>query len=203
MGGSETIDLQKLAPRIAMLSRQLSNVQLTTALRAGAIMAASDVRDRFSRGVSPEGVSWVPLAHPRPSGGNAQPLRDNGLLMASVYGRSDRNSVTVGTNLVYASLHQFGGVIRPVRAKWLTIPATREAKRAGGARRFPRDLHAIFGKRGGVLLDQTDTVQYYLAKEVTVPARPFLGFSTDWFLRMELLLLSEIEKSVTSVRIVR
>ena len=204
--GPTGVTIETFLPTLRELAVQVTKPRLEIVLRAGAIMAASDVRNNFAKSVSPEGVPWRRLAYPRiNSKGDDKPLRDTGILMASVYGRSDGNSITVGTNLIYAALHQFGGVVRPVKAKWLAIPLTKEAKRAGSARRFPNPLRCVISKTSGkgVLLDTDDEVQYALVKEVKVPARPFLGFSPTFLERMERLLMDEIAKGVSSVREVR
>lgn len=51
-----------------------------------------------------------------------QPLRDTGLLQRSVSSRVTPDGVIVGTNLRQAKIHQFGGVIRPKKAKVLVFP---------------------------------------------------------------------------------
>lgn len=193
-------------PSLVALARQVSAPRLDVVMRAGAIMAASDVRNNFARSQSPEGVPWRRLAHPRPnSSGKDQPLRDTGLLMASCYGRADATSITVGSNLVYARLHQFGGVVKPVRAQWLSIPLTREAYRSKSPRNYPGDLRAVISKKTGkgVLLDTDDVAQYALVKEVEVPARPFLGFSPSFLDRIQRMLLDEITRGMNNVREVR
>lgn len=142
----------------------------------------ADVKENFVRSADPDGKAWRPLLFQRPRGGSL-PLRDTGVLMASVTAagkghveRVTNVSVTVGTNLEYAAIHQAGGVVYPKKT-FLAIPKTREAQRAGSPRRFPRVLFAKVGKQGGVLVEaKSGTVQYALARQVTIPARPFLGF---------------------------
>jgi len=82
------------------------------------------------------------------------------------------DSVLVGTNLRYARIHHEGGVIRPVRGKYLTIPLTKEA-----AVRRPRDFQNTFIAKGVIFQKESDgsiTPLYALKKQVTIPARPFL-----------------------------
>ena len=172
----------------------------------------SDIKKNFSEGHSPDGVKWRALAHGRPSGGTALPLRDNGLLLASVGYHITGNEIAAGSGLEYAGVHQWGKVIKPVKAKMLAIPITKEAKRAGGPRNFPRPLVAIVGKNGkGVLAEaprpkpkgkrkstavaagpvkrQMGKVHFILVKEVTVPARPFVGLSSGLMGRLEMLMI--------------
>jgi phage gpG-like protein len=49
-------------------------------------------------------------------------LQDRGALRESIDVDPRSNSVAVGSNLVYARIHQFGGVIRPKKGNCLCIP---------------------------------------------------------------------------------
>lgn len=135
----------------------------------------SDVKGRFLSSTAPDGRAWAPLKRPRPSGGG-KPLLDTGALMASISGRFTPTSVVVGTNRPGAALHQFGGTVRPVKGKFLAIPLTPMAKRAGSPRRLtgtaalPLFARRIEGELRG---------HFLLVKGAKVPARPFLGVSAD------------------------
>lgn len=133
----------------------------------------ADVKRNIATGTSPDGSKFKPLRYGRPRGGNS-PLRDTGRLMASITGRSDRTSVTVGSAHPGAAIQNFGGVIRPKRAKFLSIPLTKEAARAGSPRRMkgtPRT--PLFAKLvGGKMVGH-----FLLVKKVTVPKREFMGLS--------------------------
>lgn len=152
--------------------------------QAVATALAADIRRRFQTSTAPDGTPWRPLSRPRPNGG-AKPLLDTGLLRNSVTARPEPDGASAGTNAVQAPLMNFGGVVRPAKGKFLAVPATREAKRAGSPRRFPTALSPRVGRRGGVLLDPRGRVQFYLTRQVTVPARPFLGLSADGFRAVE------------------
>lgn len=141
----------------------------------GAAMAA-DVRQRFVTATDPGGRPWRPLKFARPSG-PGKPLRDTGLLVGSITHTHGPDWVAVGTNHPGAGLHQFGGTVTPRGGKYLAIPLTRQAKRAGSPRRFPGKLSPRIGKRGGVMVDGRGVAQFALVKSVAVPARPFLGLS--------------------------
>ena len=98
-------------------------------------------------------------------------------------------TLVVGTNLDKAPIHQYGGTITPTNAKALSIPLSVEAQRAGGAGKFPRPLFLL--KRKGkppLLAEQKQkgkgkrqrtelTLHYILLQSVTIPARPFIGWS--------------------------
>jgi phage gpG-like protein len=141
----------------------------------------NDIRRRFATGTAPNGTPWPKLKYPRISGGD-QPLLDTGVLRASVQVTATADGVVARTNHPGAAIHQYGGVIRPKRGKYLAIPATKEAKRAGSPRRFPRPLKTQLGRNrnGGVMYELRGgvrVVQFYLSKKVTIPARPFMGIS--------------------------
>ena len=96
--------------------------------------------------------------------------------------RSSRGDVVgyVGTNVVYARIHEFGGEIKPKNAQWLTIPVNPTIK--GRARDY-QDTYIAPLKSGGFAIFQaersgtTQTGQhpiFWLARKVKIPARPFL-----------------------------
>jgi phage gpG-like protein len=153
-------------------------------LDAAGILCESELKRDMAEGRSPDGTPYKPLAHPRPDG-SSLPLRDKGLLMASLVGganhirRVAERGIAIGTNLAYAAVHQFGATIAPVVGRFLAIPLTAAAKKAGGPRNYPGDLAGRYGKSGGLLIDKaTQQKQYALtAGPVVIPARPFVGFS--------------------------
>jgi phage gpG-like protein len=109
----------------------------------------------------------------------------------------DAKAVSIGTNKVYARIHQEGGVIRAKPGKALAIPVTQEAARAGSARRFMQKNPKAFiwrkkehgereavnsGKPGYIVTPFRKTkikIHFLLRKSVTIPARPFMGWSTE------------------------
>lgn len=77
-------------------------------------------RRRFGEGHGPDGAAWAKL-HPLYAPIKRGPgiLRASGLLRRSVSARVGMDEVRVGTNRIYARVHQFGAVIVPKRAKFL------------------------------------------------------------------------------------
>ena len=143
--------------------------------------AVGMVKTHFVEGRAPDGTPWAPLAHPRPDGSSV-PLRDTGGLMASITFKADADGLAVGTNHVAAKLHQAGGTVTPKKAKYLAIPLTKRAKRAGSPRSFGE--LAVRMRKGAnkcVMVSVRGRgkgeAQYALVQSVTVPARPFVGFS--------------------------
>lgn len=51
--------------------------------------------------------------------GSSSKLQDTGRLKASIQKTFDTNTAAVGTNVIYAPIHHFGGVIKPKKAKAL------------------------------------------------------------------------------------
>ena len=74
----------------------------------GAHLESSTVR-RFEAERGPNGRAWKPSKRARKQGGKT--LSDTGRLCASITRRASRREVAVGTNVLYAAIHQFGGKI--------------------------------------------------------------------------------------------
>jgi phage gpG-like protein len=161
-----------------------------------AVAVGADAKENFDRGVDPDDKPWAPLAFRRPSSqGSDKPLRDTGLLMASVIGQAQGHvervspgMLIVGTNRLGAALMQDGGTVVPKAGKALAIPLTREAAAVGSPRSFPRQLFLLWrkGATSGVLAERVEkgrgknklaevVAQFALVAKAVVPARRFLG----------------------------
>lgn len=79
----------------------------------------SSSQQRFLDETSPDGVAWKKSRRAKDKGGKT--LRDSGQLFASLTYRAKSNRVEVGSNKIYAGIHQFGGVIKPKSAKKLVF----------------------------------------------------------------------------------
>lgn len=66
--------------------------------------------ERFETGTGPDGVPWRPSRRAQLEGGKT--LIDKGRLMDSIAYQVDGDEVSVGSNLVYAAIHQLGGTIQ-------------------------------------------------------------------------------------------
>ncbi len=145
------------------------------------IMVQADVREQFYGGHGPDGVAFAPLKYARPQGGT-NPLTNFGVLANSYHATVDDKGVTLESTAVQAAIHQYGGVIRPVNAKALTIPLTKEAARVGSPRRFPRPLFSLWGGLVESIPSKAKgkppkIVKHFLfCKSVTIPKRS-VGFS--------------------------
>lgn len=82
------------------------------------------VLDRFERGEAPDGTAWPESEGARIEGRptlvkSARGLRD------SIHRQAHPDRVEIGTNLVYAGVHQFGATIRAKTAKGLVFRGAR------------------------------------------------------------------------------
>jgi len=121
---------------------------------------AEEVRLGFNDASDPYGQAW---AHPVFRSG--QPLRDTGRLMNSITHAADSTGIEVGTNVCYAATHQFGALISATPGQ-------------GGE-------NACGAKKGAPFLVFQGANGPIFAKQVNVPARPFLptqegGMPAHW-----------------------
>jgi len=85
----------------------------------GALLETS-TRDRIEdTNVSPDGVAWPRSFRAEQDGGKT--LFASGRLAASIQSVPGRRQVEVGTNLIYAGIHQAGGDIVPKSGKALAF----------------------------------------------------------------------------------
>ncbi len=133
--------------------------------------------------------------------GSSKPLLDTGTLRASITYVINNKELKVGSNLVYAPVHQFGATITPKVAKKLTIPATKKIRKyvmAMGIKKFIKSLEAkgfrvVFLEKsviavppdrkssaGGLKLKKGKGEVIFIRKEkVVIPARPYLYLSEE------------------------
>ena len=160
----------------------LANLDMTEIHQRIAARLYTNTRMRFRTGTDPEGTPWR-----KPKWRQGQPLRDTGTLLQSIHTKSSSAFAAVGTNMEYARIHQFGGVVKPKTAKCLAIPWSPEARQTGYARRFPRKLTLVWpkGSKSGWLVESGGSrrkhtkLHYLLRLQATIPERPFLGISSD------------------------
>lgn len=74
-------------------------------------------RRRFESGVAPDGTPWAPSIRVQKEGGKTLMLERR--LRNSVQSLASATQVEVGSDLIYAGVHQLGATIRPVNAKAL------------------------------------------------------------------------------------
>ena len=107
---------------------QLARVRFKPLLTSIGNELITSVSRRFETGTAPDGSRWPESLRARLTGG--QTLIKSGRLRDSIAETGPQltaRSVEVGTNVVYAAIHQFGGIIPPHiirarRARALRIP---------------------------------------------------------------------------------
>lgn len=109
-------------------------------------------------------------------------------------GLRDLEAVAFSEGVPYAAIHEFGGVIKPKKARWLTIPLDYVKTKAGVPRYTAREiianpslgnLESTFfrvTKKGNLVLfgatGKDITPLFALKKEVRIEAR--MGFREQW-----------------------
>lgn len=148
---------------------------MSPAMRGLAQILKSGAQLRFRAGRGPDGIAW------RPTRRGGQTLRDTGRLRNSITSAFSDSTATVGTNVIYAAIHQFGGVIRARNGPFLAIPVSEAARAHGSAGGGPTGMAGLAvwqTLKGQFVLGSADgTVHYLLRRQVVMPARPFLGVS--------------------------
>lgn len=110
--GSAAIDA-----RLAALAA--ANGDLSELMDGIGLYLESSTIERFDTETAPDGSKWTPSRRAREQGGKT--LTDRGQLKSSIAHRSSATEAEVGTNLIYARIHQMGGTIRPKNGEYLTV----------------------------------------------------------------------------------
>ena len=121
-----SVDTTDVTELLAQLRERTSDTR--PAMAAIGRYLLSRIQMGFRTGKDPWGDAWKPLKFR-----SGQPLRDTGRLRNSISYQATADEVTVGTNVKYAAVHQFGAVIKPKTAKALVF-------KAGGQTIFARKV---------------------------------------------------------------
>lgn len=127
----------------------------------GASLVTS-TQHRFERGIGPDGSPWPPSIRALATGGKT--LVKTARLMRSITFNASSSGVEVGTNVVYAAIHQLGGLIQQAAR---TAVLHFKTLRSGQSR---------FAKPGKANRAQKAEIG---AHSIRMPARPFLGLDDD------------------------
>lgn len=133
------------------------------------------VRLNFKSSKDPYGIPWTPIKYR-----NGKPLRDTGRLLGSIGSEVNNGSITIGTNVCYAIVHQFGAVIEANENGTGT-------GLCGQSRKGSKTL--AFSTPGG----------WIHAKRVEVPARPFLPDSRGLPFSWRQAIISQIDKKIAKL----
>lgn len=115
-----TINTAELQEAIAGLAAVMRAPERVMGTIGEALITSTQERQR--RGIAPDGSAW-PALNPGYAAEKAgsQMLRESGRLMGSLSHRASGNTVVVGTNVIYAGIHQFGGTILPKSKRALSF----------------------------------------------------------------------------------
>lgn len=173
MSGAEitiTVDDASTAAILGQLMALMDDMTPVMDEIGGHLVASTQMR--FEDGKGPGGVAWKPSLRALKSKG--QTLVESGRLKASIAHEAGPKSVTVGTNVHYAAIHQFGGEIQQYAYSRKVRFRTFEETDADGVIR-KRTLFALKKAKKGV----TEKAVEFGARVIKMPARPFLGFDED------------------------
>jgi phage virion morphogenesis protein len=136
-----------LSPAVAAMARRAGD--LSPAMDAIASYMLSETQQRFEDQRAPDGAAWKPSKAATEEG--RKTLIASARLLQSLVGASDATSAEVGTNVIYAAIHNEGGTIRP------------KTQDDGTPHVLTRALRTPFGPRASV----------------TLPRRQFIGFGPE------------------------
>lgn len=142
------IDAETVLSALARLERAAVDASPVMAQIAGVMHDA--VEENFAQQGRPKWIGLKPPVNPRRAGGMI--LQDSGQLAASIDDQHDATSATVGTNKIYAAIHQFGGQTRP----HVILPRNKKGLAFGG--RVVKKVNHPGSK---------------------IPARPFLSLTSE------------------------
>jgi phage virion morphogenesis protein len=127
-----TIDDKAVGDCLRQLIRL--GVNLAPVMRDIAVYGESATTNRFMiTQTGPDGQKWKPSRRVTDAKGKGLTLVDSGMLVKTISSGFSADYAEWGVNRVYAAIHQFGGVIRPKKARALRF-------RAGGKTIF---RHAV------------------------------------------------------------
>lgn len=105
------------------INEKIENINnLDPLLKTIAMDMKKETSLNFKNQRGPDGQTW------KKSRRGGQTLAKTGILKASITTYTHGNIAAIGTNVPYARIHQYGGVIKPKRGKYLAIPISKKAE---------------------------------------------------------------------------
>lgn len=150
----ETEGAQAVETRLAGLARAFGD--LTPLLEGIGLYLEGATIDRFDNETAPDGARWVPSIRARTEGGKT--LSDSAQLRGSITSEAGPSEVAVGTNKIYAGVHQFSAVIRAKSAPFLSfeLPGGLGFRRVKEVEIPARPFLGLSGEDEAELLAQAD-----------------------------------------------
>lgn len=119
-GVSLRYDLSGLKNANRQLAKMLRRAgDLTPLMDVIGARLVTSTQHRFEAGRGPDGEPWQPSIRAKAQGGRT--LVDRGHLRDSVTHEPTSDAVAVGSNLVYAAIHQLGGTVQARADGYLTM----------------------------------------------------------------------------------
>lgn len=173
---SFSIEVQDGDVLSAMNRLLAASLDLSPMTRTVANLLLSRTEFNFAAQAGPGGP-WPALAKStlKRRGADAKMLQDTGHLAASITPSSGPDFAAIGTNVVYAAIHQLGGDIsRAPFSSWVRL---REEKKGQLKRQAGYQNLAVFAKDSH---KRARTVRYTSdGFNIHIPARPYLPVTAD------------------------
>lgn len=170
-----------LSPGLTRLIAGLRSAQPLMRMLAGSMASVTEAN--FAAQGRPAWLGLKPATLKR-RGADARILQDSGKLAASVVTRYGKDFAQVGSNRVYAAIHQFGGTIdRAAFSSWGALRTDRNGNLLRQGTEGRNKNLAIFAKGSH---KRVKSIRYTVAAhQIKIPARPYLPFTPDGQLQPE------------------
>jgi phage virion morphogenesis protein len=143
------------------------------------------VEGRFAAQVDPDGKRWKPLsARTKKRKRGNKILTERRRLRRSIVYKAARDGVEVGTNVIYAAIHQLGGKVKQ-KARTQVMAFKRGGRlmsRSAARRSKAKSIRVAFASIG--------------ARELKIPARPYLGLSSADVREILMLVHEHLERAL-------
>jgi phage virion morphogenesis protein len=160
-------DVTDFERSLGELIKQIRETCATDAMLAG--MMEDSVQENFEQQGRPKWQHWKSNAY---ASVGAVKYSSAGRLASSITAYSDNDMATVGTNVIYAGIHQSGGKIN--------IPA--RSQQAYYRQNKDGTLNNKFARKSKANYSEWHTIPAY---EINMPARPFLRLTESDISDME------------------
>ncbi|EMX9224535.1 phage virion morphogenesis protein [Citrobacter koseri] len=160
-----SITINDKSLRQSLNALEMAATDMTPAMRKIAGTLLTETQLNFLDEGRPD---WIPSLAAEERDG--QTLQDTGRLMSSINTRSDSRQAAIGTNVVYAAIHQFGGEVKHKERQ--------------------QDVHYRQNKDGSLKRTRQGASDYVESHKVSaysteMPARPYLPITGDGELQPE------------------
>lgn len=181
------VDHRQIRGALAELAARGRSLQ--PAMRSIGEMMLRSTDDRFRDQVDPEGNRWQPISpawkeQKRERKHLQDILQMRGRLRGSITYKAASDRVAVGSNVVYAAIHQLGGSIRQgARTQVLAFKGSENKPGKFMSRKAA-------SRRKTAVTIRIASIQ---ARTITMPARPYLGLSSQDRERVLTILMRHLE----------